>query len=103
MPASPNFGTIAAIFAIVVCFAATPFCIWKAKKWPDIGDTLVLALAAAGVISGGKITYLTVMMSSQELGLLADDKPALVVGGLATLSLSLREMVTKWRIVSGFA
>jgi hypothetical protein len=94
-----EFGTAATYFAVAIFLSTIPFCLYK-KRWLDVGPVVMLLLTSAGVASGFKITMLTMFLPLNQLGALGDDKPALIVGGLATLVLSLREVVNNWRKVT---
>jgi hypothetical protein len=100
-PALPTeFGTVAAYIAVIVFLTALPFCVYK-KKWPDTGGLFIMLLSAVGAAAGAKVAYLTILLPVDKLGALADDKGVLAVGGLATLSLALKEAITNWRKVTG--
>lgn len=96
-----EFGTIASIVAFLVFMKAMLVCACK-RRWPEIGPVVVMLLSAAGVVSGIKIAVLTLFLPVAQLGPLADDKPALLIGGLATFVLSLREATSNWRKTTGF-
>jgi len=98
---SAGVGTLAAVTGLVAFLAAVPFAIRK-NRWPEVGEIVLLVLAAAGMVSGVKITVLTLFMDAKHLGALADDKPALFLGGIAAFYVAFRETVTHWRKVAGF-
>lgn len=95
-----DFGANAALCSAIVAISVVPFCIYK-KQWPDLGSFVMMGLSSAGVSSGVKIAVLTLCLPAAQLGPLADDKAALMIGGLATMVLSLREAVGSWRKCTG--
>jgi hypothetical protein len=97
---SSQFGTLAAYIAVFVFLSSIVGCIYK-KQWPDTGPMVIMLLSTLGTASGAKIAYLMLALPADKLGALADDKGALMIGGLATLTLSLKETCTYWRKVTG--
>lgn len=95
-----EFGTLTAYLAVFVFLTTVPFCLYH-KTWPDTGQVVIMLLSSVGAASGVKIIYLTTSLPIDKLGALADDKGALVVGGLATLALSMKEAISNWRKVAG--
>lgn len=95
-----EFGTAASMFGLFAFVSALPVCAYK-RRWPEIGAVVMMLLSTAGVASGLKIIFFTVSLAGEQLGSLADDKPALLIGGLATLVLSMRESSVNWRKVAG--
>jgi hypothetical protein len=94
-----ELGRTVAVICVVIWISTIPFCFYK-RSWPDIGATVIMLLSTIGVISGFKIAFFTLYLPLHELGPLTDDKPALIIGGLATFVFSLREATANWRKVA---
>jgi hypothetical protein len=94
-----NFGTIAAVLLVLVFISVLPICA-RRRRWPKLGHLVVMLLSTAGAASGFKVSLLTMCLPAAQLGSLADDKPALMIGGIATLMMSLQGAVTFWRKIS---
>lgn len=95
-----EFGTTASGLLVFVFASVMPFCAIQ-RRWPDLGLLVMMMLSTAGIASGAKIIVLTLSMPLAQLGPLADDKPALMIGGVAILVLSLREAASYWCKLTG--
>ena len=91
---------MAALLVLAVFVSVQPFCVYK-RRWPEMGATVVMLLSTTGIAFGFKVSVLVLYLPAAQLGALAGDKPALIIGGLATLTLSVREAVENWRGVTG--
>lgn len=94
-----NFGTVAAILLVIVFISVLPVCA-RRHRWPRLGHLVLMLLSTAGAASGFKVSLLTLCLPGAQLGSLADDKPALMVSGLAMLMMSLQGAVTFWRKIA---
>jgi hypothetical protein len=73
-----DWGTKAAIFVLVVTLPALAGALFRRKA------------------PGAKILILMVSVQSAQLGPLSDDKPTLLIGGLAALVVGTREAIQRW-------
>jgi len=95
-----DFGTNASIFVIIVI--ATALAVAGCKRRPvKIDDIVYLVFGSGGAISGVKILVLTLTLTTKQLGPLGDDKPTLLLGGIAAVAVAAREAFLNWRKVSG--
>jgi hypothetical protein len=94
-----EFGNAASYCVLLVFLSTVPFCVHK-QRWPEIGAIALLLLTSAGALSGFKVILLTLLLPLAQLGSLADDKPALILGGVAMVVLSLREAAANWRKIT---
>lgn len=88
---------MAATIAVIVFLLVGLVCLLHTKTWPEGGETLKTALAAASTCSGLKIVIFTLLLNAEKLGPLADDRPALILGGLATVLFGARETYSGFR------
>jgi hypothetical protein len=95
-----NWGTHASVFVLVI---VVPIIIIAAlrKNAFEIGDIILLALGTAGFASGIRILVLTLGLEDAQLGSLADDKPTLILGGIAAVLATGKEMWGGTRKVTG--
>lgn len=91
---------MAAVVTAFVFIAAMAVCAHR-RKWPETGPLASMLLGVTGTVAGIKITILTITLPSVQLGALADDKGALILGGIVTFVVSLREAVGHWLKVTG--
>jgi hypothetical protein len=96
-----DFGTTASVFVMIVVIPALIGSAWH-KRWPEVGETTLLVFSSAALISGAKILILTLCLTTLQLGPLGDDKPTLLLGGIATLIVAAREAASNWKKVAGF-
>jgi hypothetical protein len=94
-----DFGDTASYFILTVFLSALPFCIYK-QRWPQIDQAVALLVSSWSAISGIKIFLLALLLPSAQLGLLANDKPALILGAVVLILLSLKGAMTSWRMVA---
>lgn len=88
---------VAALAAIAFC-TVLPFCLYK-RAWPEIGAAIIMAFGVTGAAIGLKIVILALLLPDADIGPLADERYALVVGGFMTFVVSLREAIEHWRLV----
>lgn len=94
-----DIGLASAVAGLIACSSTWPFCYYK-RLWPEIGPSIVLFFGAVGTVSGFKLVFFTLTIEATKLGPLADDRAALMVGGLVTLILGTKEGVLKWREIT---
>lgn len=94
-----DFGATAAILAVIAFVSTLPSC-FRRKSWPEVGATIVMLLGVGGTFAGIKICILTICLPVLQLGSLANDKPALLMGGIVTFLVSLRAAVEHWHHVT---
>jgi hypothetical protein len=95
-----DFGTNASIFVMIL--VATGLIVAGCKRRAvKIEDIVLLVFGSAGSISGLKILVLTLTLKPAQLGPLGDDKPTLLLGGIAAIAVAAREAFLNWRKVSG--
>lgn len=97
-----DFGTTAATATILIFIAVLAAATFKQQK-VDIGKLLVALFSGIGTMSGLKIVLLTYLLSAENLGSLADDRPTLMIGGFATLLLSTRQCWIHGRQAAGYS
>ena len=95
-----DFGTTASIFVVVLVSSAMIVAAFN-RNPVKIDDVTLLVFGSAGTISGFKILVLTLALKSNQLGPLGDDKPTLLLGGIAAILVAAKEGFQNWRKVAG--
>lgn len=95
-----DFGTNASVFVIIVVLSALLVAGWR-RRPVKIDDIVYLVFGSGSSISGVKILVLTLTLTPKQLGPLGDDKPTLLLGGIAAVAVATREAFLNWRKVSG--
>ena len=83
-------GTHASVFVLIIIVPVLLTAAVKKHAF-EIGDVIVVSLSSAGFASGAKILVLVLCLDSDQLGPLSDDKPTLILGGIAALLVTAKE------------
>ena len=95
---SSDFSSAVALFAAIGFLSTIPFCIYK-RQWPRTDAAISMMLDTIGIAIGVKIVCLALALPLDRLGIFADDKAFILVGGIALVVATLRQAVDHWRQV----
>lgn len=73
----------------------------RVRQWPRLQEVVPAMVGAAGICSGIKVAASSLLLSDASLGLLANDRLALVVGGAALTLLGARAVWDRSRSAVG--
>lgn len=97
----PSIGKASLLFGLFVLATIALPCI-RHRRMPQEAAFVYLYFVSLGIPSGVKILWYGFDLTDAQLGILADDRAVLMMGGLATFVYALKETVQAWKKAAGY-